>query len=114
MYFSKEVFTFSVSYVVEAQAPVVMMSGEEMFELLFPIADKWKVLGGKLGCNEDHIDEVYTNNETDRECLHHLCDIYRKGKSRDSIVRALQEIGETDLAEKCLYPERQGTHVVHM
>lgn len=95
--------------IIVVQAPVVMIDGEDMFELLFPIADKWRVFGEKLGCNEDLIDEIFTNNETDRECLHHLCDIYRKGRSRDSVIHALQEIGETDLAEKCLYPERQGT-----
>lgn len=72
-----------------------------MLTLLLPVASRWKELGGKFGCGEDHLDEVFTNNETDRDCLHNLCDVYNLRLTTTSLAATLKEMGETELAEKC-------------
>ena len=37
--------------------------------LLWGVADKWRLIAGALEFDEDLIDEVDTNNETDEACL---------------------------------------------
>ena len=68
-----------------------------MLQLFLPVAYRWREVGEKL----DHLDEIFTNNERDIDCLHNLVDVFGNKKSRRSIALALQEIGETDLAVKC-------------
>ena len=43
-----------------------------IFSVLQPVAPNWKKLGEALSVDEDDIDEIYTNNETDEDCLHEL------------------------------------------
>ena len=38
-------------------------------ELLYSAAISWRDIAEGLGFVEDHIDEIYTNNETDVGCL---------------------------------------------
>lgn len=77
------------------------LTPEEMYSLLLPIDSRWKEFGQKMGCAEDLLDEIYTNNETNRDCLRNLTDVYQSGKSRESIAMILEEIGETELSENC-------------
>ncbi len=77
------------------------MNAEDLYPIVAPMCAKWKVFAEKLGMDEDHIDEVFTNNETDLSCLYDLlCTILRK-HTWTSVARALEEMGETELAEKC-------------
>lgn len=78
-----------------------MLSGEEMLALLMPIASRWKEVAEKLGLGEDHVDEVFTNNESDQDCLCNITDVYHQRVTVSSLVATLKEMGETDLAERC-------------
>ena len=78
------------------------MTCEELFTLLLPLASKWKGVGEVLGCGEDHLDEIFTNNNTDQDCLRNLTEIYQGRHSRQDMVTALEEMGEIELAQLCI------------
>ena len=69
--------------------------------MLTPIAGKWKEFSAKLGLEEEYIDEVFTNNETDLLCLRNICDDHSRRHTWTSIGKVLLDIGEVELAEKC-------------
>ena len=72
-----------------------------MLQLFLPVVHRWREVGERLRCAEDHLDEIFTNNERDIDCLYNLVDVFKNRKSRRSVALALQEMGETDLAVKC-------------
>lgn len=37
---------------------------------------KWKEIGEALKFGEDHLDEIFTNNETDEDCLQAMMEFY--------------------------------------
>ena len=43
---------------------------------LLPHASKWQSLGEALSLDEDRLDEIYTNNETDEACLQEMLELY--------------------------------------
>ena len=69
------------------------------------MADRWKELGGKVGISEDHLDEIYTNNPDNIQCLHNVVDIFYKMKKQTEIVQILRELGEQEIADKCDLPQ---------
>ena len=52
------------------------MSIDTLVPYLLPIASKWKELGEALSLGEDHLDEIFTNNETDEACLLTMLEFY--------------------------------------
>ena len=78
------------------------MTAEELYSILAPIAGKWEELGAKLGLDEDYIDEVFTNNETDLLCFQNMLEDSCRHHTWTSVGKALLDIGETELAEKCI------------
>ena len=40
------------------------------------VASKWKSLGEALSLDDDIVDEIFTNNETDEECLREMLERY--------------------------------------
>ena len=42
------------------------------------MAPVWKSLGEPLSVDEDLVDEIFTNNETDEACLREMLDCYMK------------------------------------
>lgn len=71
-----------------------------MYELLIYNADKWKVIGEKLGCGDNYINNISITNETDSACLHILCDDLAKRITTERIVDGLQDLGLTSQAQK--------------
>ena len=86
--------------VVPPPRAAVDMSNEEMLSLLAHLSDKWKDLAERMGCSGDRLDEIFTNNETDLQCLCNLVDIYSCVWSKKKMAAVLQEMGETELARK--------------
>ena len=70
--------------------------------LLWGVADKWHLIAGALEFDEDLIDEVDTNNETDEACLEDCVEkwVTRLGPSWQTLSRALTDIGEENLAQR--------------
>ena len=49
---------------------------ESLLSHLLPYASKWQSLGGALSLDEDRLDEIYTNNETEEACLQVMIELY--------------------------------------
>ena len=82
---------------------------ENLFAALHPaMTHKWNEFGESLGINEDLIDEIYTNSETDEECLKEILDVWIKKSSPTwkEVADSLKSIGEKKLAES-LYIKRK-------
>ena len=63
---------------------------------------QWKKLGELLEIDEDRLDEIYTNNETDEECLRVMLQLWLQNPQAN-VTDALKTIGENQLAESlCL------------
>ena len=62
------------------------------------MAAKWLSLGEALSLDEDRLDEVYTNNETDEACLQEMLEVYMArsdfSHSWEEIQEALKKIRE--------------------
>ena len=62
------------------------------------MASKWKELGETLSLDDDLLDEIFTNNETDGECLRDMLERYLmridKNHSSEEIHAALRKIEE--------------------
>ena len=77
---------------------------------LHPTAtDKWKKLGELLRIDEDLLDEIFTNNETDEECLKAVLEVWLQKSTnltwRD-VTHALKRIGNVELAESLYHRSR--------
>ena len=60
-------------------APVAVcepITTERLFSFLRPHASKWQILGIALSLDEDRLDEVFTNNERDEDCLREMLELY--------------------------------------
>lgn len=97
---------FLTSFVPCAEAK---LTKAEVMSIVLPLAARWKELGTSLGCGEDLLDEIFTNNETDEHCLRNLVDVYKERITAFSLASALGEMGETELlASQC----KQGDNIV--
>ena len=71
---------------------------EQFFSYLLPHASKWQSLGEALLLDEDRLDEIYTNNETDEACLQEMLELYMMRSdlehSWEEIKAALETSGE--------------------
>ena len=47
------------------------------------MVSKWKKIGEALQFDEDHLDEIFTNNETDEDCLQAMLEFYFKNCDYD-------------------------------
>ena len=84
-----------------------LINQENLLDALHPaITHKWKQLGESLAIDEDHWDEIFTNGETDEECLKEILDVWIKKSSPTwkEVADTVQMIGENKLAES-LYTE---------
>ena len=65
------------------------------------MASKWKEFGEALSVDEDDIDEIFTNNDTDEACLCDLLDRFVVVHHNSVDVEgALRKMGEEHLAER--------------
>ena len=71
---------------------------EHLLSELLPLASKWQSLGEALSLDEDQLNEIFTNNETDEACLEVMLKKYMArpylNYSWEEIQKALKQIGE--------------------
>ena len=89
-------FSQNVDSNADDPASSVPFTLEHVLPELLPYALKWKLLGEALSLDEDLLDEIFTNNETDEDCLHNMLEMYmaRSGfiHSWDEIQAALKKL----------------------
>ena len=49
---------------------------DRLFLFLLPHASKWQSLGEALSLEDDPLDEVFTNNEREEDCLQEMLELY--------------------------------------
>ena len=70
-------------------------------KLLYCVAVRWKDIAEGLGFVEHHIDEIFTNNETDVACLQDVMEQWmRLGPTWEKLAQVLSDIGEDSLAQQ--------------
>ena len=66
-------------HIVDATGPTpicIPFTLEHLLPELMGVASKWQSLGEALSLDEDHLDEIFTNNETDEACLQVMLEVY--------------------------------------
>ena len=84
--------------------------------LLYEAAGQWKVIAAGLRFDEDMIDEIFTNNQTDELCLRHMVEIWvsRLAPSWETLSLVLRDMGRNDLAHKTWSEGSGCTHYVEI
>ena len=76
------------------------MTIENLILWLLPVVTKWKEVGEALSLDEDYLDEIFTNNETDEECLQAMLELYFNNSDFDhswkEIERAVVTVREVE------------------
>ena len=84
---------------------------ENIFPHLLSLASKWQALGEALSLDEDCLDEIFTNNESDEACLHVMLELYMERcglkHSWEEIREAIRKVEEKDRGIKDIYPSSQ-------
>ena len=66
-----------------------------------PYASKWQSLGLALSLDDDRLDEIFTNNETNEACLQEMLELYMMRSDRnhnwEEIEAALERIANGEL-----------------
>ena len=71
------------------------------------MAADWKVFAENLRVDEDFIDEIYTNNESDVGCLNHFLTSATQNRTKEDMAEALEKMGLMDEAKAVLkLPDR--------
>ena len=69
--------------------------------LLWSVAIHWRAIAEGLGFDEDHIEEIFTNNETDGACLQDCVEQWmRLGPTWKKLALVLSDVGEDSLAQQ--------------
>ena len=72
------------------------LTTERLFSFLLPHASEWQSLGETLSLDDDRLDEIYINNETEETCLREMIELYMMRSDLDhsweEIEAALQKI----------------------
>ena len=73
---------------------------EYIFPCLLSLASKWQALGEALSLDEDHLDEIFTNNETEEACLRVMLELYMMRSdlkhSWEELETAMNKVREED------------------
>ena len=60
---------------------------------------KWKQLGEVIGIDDDLLDEIFTNNERNEECLRAVLEVWmKKSPTWRAVADSARKIGEEQLA----------------
>ena len=74
-----------------------------LFKKLLPLISEWKTLAEEFKLNDDLIDEIYTKNERDEDCLKEVIGFWYKNSdfkhTWSEVATALKAIGECTLAQ---------------
>ena len=81
---------------------------EQLLPELLPLASKWQSLGETLSLDEDRLDEIFTNNETDEACLQEMFELYMArsdlNHSWEEVQEALKKIEESAIDQLEISP----------
>ena len=71
---------------------------EHILPEVMPMVSKWLALGEALSLDEDRLDEIFTNNETEEACLRVMLEFYmkRSNHSWEEIETAMSKVREID------------------
>ena len=68
------------------------------------LASKRQSLGEALSLDEDRLDEIFTNNETDEACLQEMLELYMARSDLnhgwEEVQKALKKIGEDSAVDQ--------------
>ena len=72
--------------------------------LLLAVAGLWKAIAEGLGFDEDMIDEIFTNDNTDEACLQNCLEqwINKLDPTWEKLSRVLSDVGQESLAQQAL------------
>ena len=73
--------------------------------LLLAVAGLWKDIAEGLGFDDDMIDEIFTNDDTDEACLQNCVEQwFRKlDPTWQKLSRVLSDMGQESLAQQALH-----------
>ena len=63
---------------------------DRLFPFLLPHASKWQSLGLALSLDDDRLDEVFTNNEKEEDCLREMLELYMMRSDLDHSWEEIQ------------------------
>lgn len=70
-------------------------------KILYHIAAHWKEIAERLGFTEEDIDEIFTNNDPDAECLRDVLDRWNNWVGNwQKLAQVLNDMGEDSLARQ--------------
>ena len=80
---------------------IVPLNSETIFELLNPVASKWKEIAEELNLNENYIDELECILDTSEECLKKAVEnwVQYHDPSWEELVGTLKSVQEEKLAQ---------------
>ena len=82
---------WSYSLIIDTSSSPTAFTLESIFTTLLPYASKWQSLGEALSLDEDRLDEIYTNNETDETCLQEMLEVYMMSPNLSHSWKKIQE-----------------------
>ena len=75
-------------------------SVETVVSLLWGMARQWKIIAEGMGFDEDLVDEIFTNNETDEACLQDCVEQWmRLDPTWQRLAQVLSDMGQDTLAQ---------------
>ena len=82
----------------------VPVTVEAVMSLLLAVAGRWKAIAEGLGFDEDTIDEIYTNDDTDEACLQNCVEqcVRKLDPTWQKLSRVLSDMGQESLAQQAL------------
>ena len=84
--------------------PCAPCNVKNLLFLLRPMASDWKLLGETLPLDEDHVDEIYTNNGTEEGCLQEMLERYMMNgdfnHNWEEMATVLRKIGQDTIADR--------------
>ena len=85
-----QLYSYSSSIITDAPSPIPFTL-EHLLPELLPLASKWQSLGEALSLDDDRLDEIFTNNETDDACLQEMLELYMIRPDLDHSWEEVQE-----------------------
>ena len=97
--------------------PLELLTVELLFRHLLPHSSKWQPLGEALSLDEDILDEIFTKNEREEDCLQEMLEHYMMRSDLDhsweEIEAALIKIETSSELHCMIFVPRPHTHQIH-
>lgn len=91
------------------------LSVDNLFTELHSVKSEWQKLGEALGLDEDRLDEIFTNNESEEECLRVMLATWFQKSWKPTwrvVANALVAIGENQLTERLYLMCKTGVGII--